>query len=100
LPGAAASFVNNVIPKEYFAGSTAVPQASHAATVDGHPGWLIQFAVRYHLQGVKASQDTDVVLVVDTGKGNSPAVFVAAVPNDASHLLPDITAELQSLRIG
>lgn len=98
LPAAAQSYINNVIPKEYFPGSFPTVQRSHQVTVGGHPGWMVQFAVNYHLQGLDATKDTDVVVVVDTGK-SVPSVFVVAIPNDANNLLPDITAELNSLRV-
>ena len=51
------------------------------------------------MKGVRATQDTDVAVLVDTGTGPSPAVFVVSVPSDVNDLLPDITVELRSLKV-
>jgi hypothetical protein len=99
LEGAALGYVNNVLPKDYVSDSSPALESSHRVTVSGRPGWLMQLAIRYHVPGLDATEDTDVVVVVDTGR-SVPSVFVLAIPNDANNLLPDITAELNSLRVG
>jgi hypothetical protein len=97
----AVGVVNNVIlTKEYPPGTAAAGNVSQPLTVSGHPGWIVNFNAHFKQAGVKATQDTDVVVVVDTGKAPRPSVFFISVPNDANQLLPDITAELRSLRVG
>ena len=100
LKEAANAFITNVImAKEYFPGSTRQDFTSHSLTVSGRRAWLLGFRVNYRVKGVRATQDTDVAVLVDTGTGPSPAVFVVSVPNDVNDLLPDITAELRSLQV-
>ena len=100
LQQAANAFVSNVIvPKEYFPGSTRQDFTSHALKISGRQAWLLGFKVNYRVRGVRATQDTDVAVLVDTGTEPSPAIFVVSVPNDVTGLLPDITAELRSLQV-
>lgn len=100
LQEATNAFVSNVImPKEYFPGSIRHDFTSHALTVSGQQAWLLGFKVNYRVKGVRATADTDVAILVDTGTGASPAVLVVSVPNDVNGLLPDITAELRSLQV-
>lgn len=100
LRGATAAFVRNVImPKQYFPGSVRKNFVSRAIVISGRHAWMVGFTVSYHVPGLKATMDTDVAVLVDTGLGPSPAVFAMSVPNDVNRLLPDITTELRSLRV-
>ncbi|HUK71301.1 MAG TPA: hypothetical protein VLW50_21455 [Streptosporangiaceae bacterium] len=100
LQRATNAFVSNVMmPKEYFPGSTMHVLGSHAVRIGGRPAWLLSFKVNYHVRGVRATEDTDVAVLVDTDTAPSPAIFVVSIPNDVAGLLPDITAELRSLQV-
>ncbi|HEY2576709.1 MAG TPA: hypothetical protein VGI74_10425 [Streptosporangiaceae bacterium] len=97
----AAGVVDNVLlAKEYPAGTSAPGIASQSVTVSGRPGWLIGFTPHFSVTGVKATHDTDVVVVVDTGQAAVPSVFFMSIPDDVSSLLPNVTAELHSLQAG
>ncbi|HLX47307.1 MAG TPA: hypothetical protein VKS82_03135 [Streptosporangiaceae bacterium] len=96
----AVGVVDNVIlAKEYPAGTSAPGIASQSVTIGGRPGWLIGFTPHFSVAGVKATHDTDVVVVVDTGHAAVPSVFFMSIPSDVSSLLPNITAELHSLQV-
>lgn len=99
LHAATTAFVGNVImQKQYFPGSIRRNFVSRPIAISGHRAWMLGFTVSYHVPGVKATKDTDVAVLVDTGLG-PPAVFAVSVPNDVNSLLPDITTELRSLRV-
>jgi hypothetical protein len=94
--------VNHVIlPQDYPAGTSVTPITSESFTLDGYTCWLDAFRPSYKVTGVKATSDTDVVVVANNidSSGGQLGVLYISIPSDASDLLPDIPATLHSLRL-
>jgi hypothetical protein len=60
-------------------------QGSSWIQVSGHPAWMVTFLMTYPdaaSEGLAWTSEAGVVVVVDRGAGQAPAVFYASVPNN------------------
>jgi hypothetical protein len=63
---------------------TSTQEVSQPISVSGHAGWEVTYQVSYTnpAQGATWTDEQAAVVVVDTGTGNTPAVFFASVPGN------------------
>lgn len=83
---------------EYPTGSRREEVAGQPLTVSGRPAWLTGFRLAFRDPKFAVTEETVVVVAVDTGKAR-PGILYASIPGTRLELRPDINTVVESLRV-
>lgn len=95
-----AEIVLKCVLGKYYADTVVTQQqiSSAAHSVDGHDGWLIETQLSFHIEGLNATSEHVLLLVVQTGS-EEYGLFYASVPNTLDQLMPDARQALSGLSV-
>jgi hypothetical protein len=69
-----------------------------ARTVDGHPAWLYEFDLSWHVAGYDSTGERAALLLVDVGRP-APALLYISIPNTHAELYGVIDQVLESVQV-
>jgi hypothetical protein len=102
LPATAAQLANTFENAYYndLPHAPAVQEVSQPVHVSGHTGWEVTYQITYTnaaAQGATWTDEQAAVVVVDTGSGNTPAVFFTSIPGSLNE--SNVTSLVSSLQL-
>lgn len=70
-----------------------------AITVDGHEAYALEMYLSFRIEGLKATGEHAIIVIVATGK-NTNSLYYASIPNNAEEYLPTARALVGQLTVG
>jgi len=98
LPTTTHALADKLIATYYVEGAQTTIVQETAVTVDGHPGYFIHHELAFSQEGLEATREKVIVVVVDTGRSR-PGVFYASIPYNRADLNDGMNEVYSTLQV-
>lgn len=98
LPATTHALANQLIATYYVEGAQTTIVQETPVTVDGHAGYFIHHELTFSQEGLEATREKVIVVVVDTGRAR-PGVFYASIPYNRADLNDGMNEVYRTLQV-